>query len=223
MHFGDYVLFVADTRTTTYWPVTSVDDTTSKVLETEIGLVTGAGLTQVLHAVNDRLVSDEVRVVDDIKRIVLDEFDRAKAMPWVGASAADLEGFLKRTGWFFSWATARDGVSLLRAGVLQGSMLDDLPEDAVMWLIEPDSVWLIPPAEATAVEVAEFQQRLEQGLLSIEMCETVQDHLVYHSSLCAEVVREAARRYPSVSAHMQVGIHSIAGEIVVSDRFGLDS
>ncbi|MEI6664935.1 MAG: hypothetical protein WCL53_02135 [Chloroflexota bacterium] len=223
MHFEHYVLFASDTRTVTSWPVPAVDDNTSKVLETDLGLVTGAGLAPVLHAVNARLVSDEVRYVQDIKRIVLDEFERAKAMPWAGSSKAAVEASLNATGWFFTWMTSQGETPVLRAGVLQGSMLDELPEDAVMYLIEPDSVWLIPPLEATAEDTAAYLQRLEQGFMPLELFDTFEEHLKYHGDLCMAVIRDAASRYPSVSAQMQVGIHPIGREVVVTDRIELDS
>ncbi len=223
MHFEQYVLFAADTRTTTSWPVAAVDDTASTVLETDLGMVTGAGLTQVLRAVNARLVSDEVARVDDIHRIVLDEFARTKAMPWAGSSEAELEASLKRTGWFFTWMTVVDEAPVLRAGVLQGSMLDDLPDDAVMYEVEPDSVWLIPPAEATAEETATYLQQLEDNFRPLELFDTFEEHLKYHGDLCMAVIRDASSRFASVSAQMQVGIHPIAREVVITDRIEVDS
>lgn len=75
INFGDYVLLVADTRTIFGWPnhIVSYTDESKKIQKTSFGLITGAGRTNLLDSVKNRLAKQEITNTNQIFEIIKEE------------------------------------------------------------------------------------------------------------------------------------------------------
>lgn len=214
MNFGAYALLAADTRTQWGDPPIWVEDGKSKVHETPLGIITGAGLTQALDAVRLRLESAHVEHTAHIRQIIHEEhaaaMERFKGQP--------VDRWLARTGWFFTYVTVVDGTSTLRLGLIHGNYLNELAAygDGALYHVPPGEARIIAPGEATEAEADELHERLARELRPISDFPTAQDHFDHHRALAGTMVAVAASRYRSVSCAMSVGVHTLDGNIQVS-------
>lgn len=197
---GFYAILAADTRTTSsFLGMEFYDDDTSKVQKTTMGLITGAGLCQLLDAVKQRLAVVEITSTNDILRIMREERERARGL-WRNNS--NLDTWLRQTGWIFSYFGLVSGKPLLRLGMFHpglseteigiaeiGKPLTIYPIELPQEIVEPLTKTVLAKMKVPTSE-SEVQASIEQNVIVI-----------------AQVISTLKPFCSSISNRLQVGIH----------------
>jgi hypothetical protein len=212
INFGEYVILCADTRKTFGEPRQRWVDDCEKVVETALGLITGAGWTTLLDAVGPRF--GEVHVVADIGRIVNEERDAI--LQDRRFLASNVRRWLGMTGWLFTYRSPTH----LRLGLLHPHFEQDHGAGSIV-SIEPGHGRVICPAEATSEEADVLFKALNDHIRPVGDFDDLQAHYRHHYDVCAGLVA-AASRYPSVAPRMTIGVHTVSGQIDVSSPVDLD-
>jgi len=191
------------------------DDAQSKVMKWSAGLITAAGLVQLIDAVNSRLEQEQVIDTNDILAAIKEERDELRANGALVASKQEIEGFIQETGWILSYVTQQEGEPVMRLGVLHPQL--ELETNGELALYVPGEVAMIMPVEASESEATRYHELLKSLLKPIEEIENTDAHYSYHRLLCGAIVEQAASQFESVSTAMQLGVHTITGQIDTTD------
>lgn len=194
INFGTYVLLAADTRVTIGDPPIDRHDDESKIVQTELGLIVGAGLVQLLDPVKATFCSKAVQHSSDLLAIVEAERTRLRMLTW------DATNDIRTTSWLYSYLTP-DHPAGVRLGMITGSF---------------EGLRLIPVGRAQPLVDGsvgdEFRDRLNawlnEELRPLTAFATVNEHFLSHVALCGEAIRETSLVSEGVGPFMDVAVHS---------------
>jgi hypothetical protein len=103
----------ADTRTTykQYLENGNTEDTFTdgacKIIETNIGYLSGAGYVDLLDCVNDRIKKEKINDINDINKIILEE----KQILYIKNNSCDkLKKHIKETGWIATYKNLKGDI-----------------------------------------------------------------------------------------------------------------
>lgn len=200
INLGLYAILAADTRETVERLGSPFfDDNKSKVHKTTMGLIAGAGLVQLLDAVNAQLASETITSTERISAIVAEEGERVRRQ---FAKYSKLDWALANTGWIFSYITVLDGNPTLRLGIIHPSIengrctLYPIGEPAVIFPVELDK-------EAVEGLWETFIGRIHVPADDTEVQKSIEQNL----KLIARLVFLLQPHCISISRRLQVGIH----------------
>lgn len=208
VNFGDYALLAADTRTTYFnWngSVRKYEDDSEKIQKTTIGLITGAGSTQLLNLVKDRLRNERIIHTNQMLSMVEEARTKYRRAFWRTA-----ERDIEMTVWIFSYMTLKDGRPKLRLDILHPTFGDMFAR------YEENHPVLIGPHEATEKEVAGISDFLKKKIKLSREFSALSDSIQYHWSIIASLIRKIQPAFPSISSYSQVGVHTLDGFVGVS-------
>lgn len=115
IHAGSYVLLAADKMESVrvFGQSFPLHGAASKIVQTPLGAITGAGLVPLLDAVKDRVQATSVSHTDQVLSIIHDERDRAREQ----GSASEQD--LACTSWLLTYrAPVGDGIAVRCVGFL---------------------------------------------------------------------------------------------------------
>lgn len=208
VNFGDYVLLAADTRTTYFnlnGSVRKYEDDSVKIRKTAIGLITGAGSTQLLNFVEDRLENEKITHTKKILSMVREARTNYRKTYWKTA-----ESDIKMTGWIFSYTTLKDNKPKLRLDILHPAFGDMFAR------FEENHPTLICPCEATEQEVEVISDSLKKKIRPSREFSSLSDSIQYHWSIVASLIRKIQPKFPSISPYSQIGVHTLDGHAGIS-------
>ena len=206
INFGDYVLLAADTRTTFGWVnhIVSYTDESEKIQKMSFGLITGAGRTNLLDSVKNRLAKQEITNTDQIFEIIKEE--RLNLLGRLLITENDIA----LTGWIYSYITTLNDAPKLRLDVVHPS----LGEGLARW--EENKAAIICPYEASKEEADEIIAILNKAIKPSTEFATVEESYRYHGQIIGALIRQIQPKHPSVSRCHQIGIHKLDGSMGIS-------
>jgi len=212
INFGDYVFLAADTRTTFGWVnhIVSYTDESEKIQKTSFGLITGAGRTNLLDSVKNRLAKQEITNTDQIFEIIKEE-----RLNLLGRLLIT-ENNIALTGWVYSYITILNDAPKLRLDVVHPS----LGEGLARW--EENKAAIICPHEASKEEADEIIAILNEVIKPSTEFATVEESYRYHGQIIGALIRQIQPKYPSVSRCYQIGIHKLDGSMGISPIIKID-
>jgi len=212
INFGDYVLLAADTRTTFGWPnlTVSYTDESEKIQKTSFGLITGAGRTNLLDSVKNRLAKQELTNTDQIFEIIKEE--RLNLLRRLLITENDIA----LTGWVYSYITILNDAPKLRLDMVHPS----LGEGLARW--EENKPAIICPYEASKEEADKICADFNKVIKPSTEFATVEESYKYHRQNIGELVRQIQPKYPSISRCYQIGIHKLDGSMTISPIIKID-
>lgn len=215
-NFGRYALLAADTRVT-YWPTMVLyDDDNPKVHRWTGGLVTAAGLVQLIDPVQGRLAQEEVPHTTRIKQVIEEERRRLRSQRRLGVSVDEIDRWIAHTGWLVSYTAEVDGEARVRVAVLHPSLEDEYTGPDSIHLVPENTVQLIVPPEADEQQAGRLQQTLQNVVKPLADFATVDEHYAYHRGICGLIISQVAQEWQSVSSRMQLGVHTVSGQVEVT-------
>jgi len=223
LHFRDYVILAADTRTSFGDPPISIRDDTVKIVETGIGLITGAGFQELLDAVKDQVKTSQIEDTELILEIIKSHQTVIRRKYANVISSSDVDHWIGITKWIFSYPTTIDNQDYLRVGFIDGHNTDAHYLLASQDLSQYPRSLIIPPHEASKEKSEHLSNFLSERIKPISSFSTLEEHKQYHLELCAGLILFAGSEYCSVGHKMTYGIHTIAGQIEVSEIIDLDA
>ena len=209
INLGLYAILAADTRTTYQLPgIPFYDDNSAKVQKTKIGLITGAGFLPLLDGVKKKLATEEVTHTERVLGIIKEETERTlnawRAYP-------QIESWIERTGWIFSYTTLLNNQPLLRVGIFHPGLSQEA--HAIYEVGKPATILPMELDQETATAIYDSTlQRIKVPTNSSEL----QSSIVQNSTVIGAVISALQPHCPSISRRFQVGIHS-GGQMGVSD------
>jgi len=215
MHFGDYVILAADTRTTIGRPAIFHRDDTPKIVKTGIGLITGAGLAELLDGVKSDFASQPGDHTDDILEKIHSHREAVRRRYCLDLAQSRVERWITETSWLFTYCTLQEDQPVLRLGLVSGSLADALH------LVVPPMAKVLLTSEAGLQTAECYESALCNSMKSLSDFPHINSHFEYHISFCAEAILLAAKDYETVGPKMTYGVHMVSGQIEISDVLGL--
>jgi len=212
INFGDFVLLAADTRTTfgRVDHIVSYTDESEKIQKTSFGLITGAGRTDLLDAVKNRLAKQEITNTNQIFEAIKEE--RRSLLVRFLITESDIE----LTGWVYSYSTVLNDAPKLRLDVVHPS----LGEGLVRW--EENKAAIICPNETSKKEANKIVAILNKVIKPSTEFTTVEESYRYHGQIIGKLIGRIQPKYPSVSRRYQIGIHKLDGSMSISPIIKID-
>jgi len=200
INFGNYIFMAADTRINYYFQGRKIwtrDDST-KIYKTKIGLITGAGYTNLLDSVKKRLAEEEAGDTNKILEIIKEE--RSKHEGEIDSDSFEL------TKWILSYATIVNNNNKFRVALYDPSVGHYLGI-----VKEENKPLIIFPIEASEEEVKKLSPILEDKIKPFNEFNDLSKSIQYHFELIGIFIEAIHSKYPSMSSLFQFGIHSLAG------------
>jgi len=218
-NFGRYALLFADTRVS-YADATYTDDA-DKIQETDIGIITGAGLVNLLDPVKERLAAIPVCHTDDIVKIIKDERERVRGMRWTHPEV--VERSLETTSWMFTYLGGKpyDPAEMTAERLKEYSLRLVIPRpdfDDKFEHIRVNDCGILPPAGTTQEQYETWLQTCRE--LMKPLADDVRDlaeHAGQHLRIAIELLEVVAESYDGVSKSFQFALHVYPSAIYISD------
>ncbi len=213
-----YLLVGADTRIS-YYPNGQFlyRDDEEKIQTTDLGLVSGAGLCDLLDPVKERFAKERPSDTVLMRQIIREECQKA-ATKFAGYPDPRVKQSINTTGWMLSYHTTSEQYfpAGLRLAVMSNRMQGD-----TFGLVLPGTCSFLPFAGITEAQHDELLAIATDGPLRLwdPDTEPFQDNLVHHVALIGQVILRASQMSEMVSPMFQVGIHSAAHELGLSTIF----
>jgi len=234
INFGTYVLLAVDTRvsrpnwirdnTTDQRVPLYYEDDQVKIHKIKPGLITGAGIMDLLGLVEDRL-QGEVSNTEQIENIVKAERrhylniikERAVHASWLGLTEEQYIEYInyeiEHTGWILSYGTTVNQNNKLRLGMIHpefGDRLIKWPEN------DPAVIW---PSGMTKEVAKDINSKFFQPYIKpVEKFEILDNgsldasiHVQHHVDLIDKIIRGLQPVFPSISLNFRIGIHMVDG------------
>lgn len=212
-YFEKYAILAADTRLTIGDPPISYDDNQPKIDKTDIGLITGAGLHELLVAVKQRYEMSTVRTAIDTQRVIDEE--RRRLLESARYDRERVNRWLEKTGWFFTYQTELDAIPTLRVAIIHGSIK---VADSGVAVVPPNQCLIIAPGDASIDASEQYNAYLSSNLRPLPPGDDASEHATYHIQLCLNLIRRASKECRSVGPYMTYGLHILNGLATVSER-----
>ena len=187
-------------------------DDEEKIRRTQIGIITGAGSTELLDRVESRLLLEEIQYTDQIRDIVV-----AESSDILSATMTPLHRELTRgTTWLFTYIGAGSSHQLderLSAPGLRMAVTGPtLGFETMIYL--PGQVGILWPHGVEENRCREIHDFCETRLrMPTDENESPVEDIAHHVAAIAEAITQMAHLSKSVSARFQFGIHTIAHDI----------
>ena len=198
-------LLAADTRITHYPSgIRIFRDDEAKIRRTSMGLITGAGLAELIDPVKDRLQAEQITVVDRIIEVVADEVSRVQREPW--AAEPRVQESLGTTGWMLTFlgpAVSDASIAVLHLAVLGTS-------DKQVGSIPLNRVYLLPPTGTTTEQFKEWFGFARDNLYPApdsHDVESINKNIAHHCGVVKELMRTVSQANEGVAPTFQIGVH----------------
>ncbi|MGQ9629205.1 MAG: hypothetical protein ACUVXI_02690 [bacterium] len=196
-HLPDYTVLAADTMTTyEEGGRRFFEGGHHKIISTGFGLVTGVGLTPILDSIKQILRMIPIRRTDQLRALI-----REKTEGWMRRLEqkfnVDPKGMQYwNTGFVLTYLSGTEGEPEVKLSVISPR------DDYALVDVGEGEVCLLMPLESSANEGERYRDFLRSQLKHDPSLENVRENL----ELIEGCFREIARRYPSVSADVDIGI-----------------
>jgi hypothetical protein len=206
MHLGSYVLLAADTRVTYYSnEIRMFRDDFTKIRRTSMGLVSGAGIVELLDPVQDRLKAETIAIIDRIVEIVQEQLTVVKKEPWAGHPRnADA---IEHTGWmctFIGSDNSRDPPTHpLRLGVVGA-------KETLIQSIPFNDVFLLTPTGTTPEQWTAWYRFAKDNLQPLADKAEVADiarNIAHHARVARDLMERVSLANDGVAKTLQLGVH----------------
>ena len=201
IHASGYALLAADKMESlrAFGQTVPLSSEASKIVETPLGAVTGAGLVSLLDAVKRRIQTESVSHTDQMLSVIHEERQRARDLG--EASEHDLA----YTSWLLTYrARAGDGVAVRCVGFLPSV------EDRRLVVVEPGRAMPVFPLDTPPEVVDQVGLHLRSNLRPTDGdADTVS--LRHHLGLICWAVREVARYSTQVSTTFDFAVTTADG------------
>jgi hypothetical protein len=146
LNLGSYVLLGADTRVVSY-PNGQLRfrDDAEKIRFTSAGIITGAGLCDLLDPVKERLANEEIRSTNRIIEIIREKREGLEGWHWLEDDR--IREALNKTAWMLTYVNLDNPVNPIQYNLRMAVTIPD--EDYSLGLYPPNtarSVWKSRPA-----------------------------------------------------------------------------
>lgn len=209
MNLGYYALLAADTRVTSCPPgQTPVwRDDEEKVQVTNLGIITGMGLCELLDPVKERLSAETLTNTDGILEIIRTERARIDARcPQESWLRPHIEHV---TSWMFTFVEC-DNPNSPTPDSLRLRLAGCHPKDDYdISLYLPPAVAIGLPNGITEERAAPIRQALADNFRPMRDWSEFRDNLGHHVDLACAVIHALSEVSKSVSPYCQIGVHSI--------------
>jgi hypothetical protein len=219
LHLNHYVLIGADTRIS-YYPndTFTYRDDEAKIWDIDMGLITGAGLANLLDPVKERLDDDELGFLSNLSQTVKDEVARIRCEPW--ATKPRVKDAIETTAWMFSFVGVPEPKqpAVMRLGF---TVPDQNYEIAC---VQPNTGYLFPPTGTTVEQYREWTAFVSGRLKPFDdQQDTFGSHLAHHIKLIGEIIETVSDVNEGVSKSFQFGIHVFPRPRGISNILTLDT
>lgn len=218
LHFGNFALIAADKREMSIYGdiLVPAHDEAEKIINAELGYVTGSGIVELLHPVKDALANTEITHTDQILAIIAKERERFRFEHSTDSEWAEEQ--IKKTGWLFTYMTEDDGQATVRIAMVHGAWNGDGIE-----LLYKGAAKVLVPIDGTGEEAQRLSDILAQNLKTTDELPDLSESIGYHIPLLQTVFKYSSEICDSVSESFHVAVHTNDGQMMVSKEIYADT
>jgi hypothetical protein len=224
INLGSYVVMGADTRVSWYTPDGEFrfHDEGEKIQKTDIGLITGAGLINILDPVKKMLAHKEVvthtrrieALMRDTRNRFRDDHDWTDQPHVIEA--------LAHTCWLFTYFGSDTASARAQGNVTLRLALAHPSSDYNRDVIATNSAVVVMPTGSTENQVDALHRVVNEHIAPLESASDFVKNVNYHVGLIAGAMEAVAGFNQGVTQTFQVGIHTadfrFAISPIISDR-----
>ena len=210
INLAQYIILAADTRTVYGWPnkIIHHSDEHEKIQKTKIGLITGAGYTDLLDDVKKQIAEKDIEHTDQIIDIIRKCRENLSPAPAFFSILGTK--WIEATSWLLTYMTPVDNSPTLRLALIHPQFNDEVA------LYKKNTCCVIMPAESTPEECDRITNLVHSQIKLLEDISMINENISYHVTLIREVIKVVSEKYKSVSRFFQIGIHTIDGKMGIS-------
>ncbi len=213
--FRSYVLLAADTRITDFPPdggLSNPDDNFEKIYYTGLGIITGAGIVDLLYLVNKRLREiPQNQSIRGSELLSIINFERLRLRRKLSPLSEKQIEAINNTGWMFSSLMLKNEIYSVGLGLIYpsspGWRLEQLPDNTPFPFLPP---------EANEAQRREIIISLKNLTKPIDQFETIEESIQYHGLQIAGLIYGLSQNFESISADCQVGAHTLDSRTGIS-------
>ena len=217
LNLEQYVLVASDTRVSYFIGDRLIyRDDEEKIKPTKVGLITGAGLCDLLDPVKDRMREEEPSHTDAMRDLIRQECSRARAR-FGHHPDQRVRNSLNTSGWMLTYIT---NSTQYYAPGLRIAMMGSADADNKFALVLPGKVGFLAFSGIREEQHAELHRlAIDNFRLWKQDQERLLDNLGYNAGVLARVIQRASEMSEMVSPTFQIGVQTLTYDIGISNIF----
>jgi hypothetical protein len=220
-HLGSYALIGADTRVC-YYPNDQLcfRDDERKIRCIEMGLITGAGLVDMLDPVKERLDSADMIHTDTIIEAAKAQREIVLQRPW--ATHPRVAQSIQQIAWMFTYVTA-DNPSQPTPESVKLRLAFTVPSEGYkLVLVPPNAIWLLPPTGTTEQQFGDWTKLCQDNVQALTKGDDFGENVAHHAATIAALMKTVSAVNEGVAETFQLGLHVFPTPRFVSTIIGPD-
>jgi hypothetical protein len=218
IHAKEYALIAADkmevAKIGSGFVCVSTD--VDKIIDTEIGLMTGSGYTALLDEVKSAVSESEIKHTDQILAIIKDR--RLKILRNSCLPENQKSDFLDNTGWLFTYFTVVDAKPTIRVAIYSPHV-----SDQYLGIVEESKCSAFFPSDSTATIRESFMASLKNEMVTSDGAGSFQDTLSINSRLILRLMKEMSRISSFVTESCDIGLVLLDGTTLIARNVNIQT
>lgn len=218
MHLSDYVIIASDKKEVAVLNgiVIPLHEDANKIINTDMGLVTGSGFVDLLNRVKNRIALNQICHTDEILNIIKTE--REAIAQILGCFDEAERKILFHTGWIFSYRTIIDDEIRIRLAIYHPS----IDEQYYATINEKDAIAVFP-LDIVPEQAKSFNERLRSSMLSLDNEPDINRNMSYNISQLLTLIAAVSEISETVSKTCDIGIAFKDGTVLMANNVSIDS
>jgi len=210
INLGRYIILAADTRTVYCLDgrIIRYSDEHQKIQKTKVGLITGAGYTDLLDDVKKQIAQENVNHTDQIIVIIRKCRENLQLKP--AFSSVLGSKWIEATSWLLTYMTPIRNAGTLRLALIHPQFGDKIA------VCQKNKSCVIMPADSTPEQSEHVTNIVNSQIKPLEEPTRINENIDYHVALIRGVIKGVSQDHRSVSQSFQIGIHTIDGRMGIS-------
>lgn len=209
INLGHYIILGADTRSVYCWgnKIIRHSDEHQKIQKTKIGLITGAGYTDLLDDVKRQIAEQDIEHTDQIIDIIRKCRENLSVRPFFPVLGSK---WIEGTSWLLTYMTVIHDSRVLRLALIHRQFDDKVA------FCENNKSCVIMPADSTPEESEHVTSIVNSQVKPLEDLTRINENISYHVTLIRGVIKAVSENHKSVSRSFQIGAHTVDGRMGIS-------
>lgn len=218
LHLSDYVIIASDKKEVTELNgiVVPLSEDVNKLINTNMGLITGAGFADLLNSVKKRISLNQICHTDEILNIIKSE--REAFAENYGYTEELKQKILLYTSWLFSYRTIIDNEIRMRLAIYHPSI-----DEQYYATVNDHDIIIIPPFDMVPDRAQLLEERLRSDMLSLDIEPDVNLNMSHNIRQILALMAEVSEISESVSNTCDVGVFFKDDSRFMANNVSIDS
>lgn len=218
MHLSDYVIIASDKKEVAVLNgiVIPLHEDSNKIINTDMGLVTGSGFVDLLNRVKNRIALNQICHTDEILTIIKAEREAiAQKLRYTDEAERKI---LFHTGWLFSYRTIIGDEIRIRLAIYHPSI-----DEQHYATVNENDIIAVFPLDIAPEQTKYLNERLRSSMLSLDKEPDINRNMSHNISQLLTLVAAVSEISETVSKTCDIGIVFKGGTVLMANNVSIDS